>query len=124
MLRGALCSTRYLEHFANPRPIARSDLEAAVANDVNVARVTEPLSRVFVERVSAFYTKRAAELGVNGAKTGAVTMVQRCSSDLRLNPHLHVVFVSTAWRSTRPSPRRNGTPSAKTSSPSSLNRRP
>ena len=30
--------------------------------------------------------------GTKGAKTGAVTVVQRCSSDVRLNPHLHVVL--------------------------------
>ena len=31
------------------------------------------------------------------AKTGAVTVVQRTSSDLRLNPHLHVVFLDGAY---------------------------
>jgi hypothetical protein len=30
-------------------------------------------------------------------KTGAVTVVQRTSSDLRLNPHLHVVFLDGAY---------------------------
>jgi hypothetical protein len=37
------------------------------------------LTRIFVETVSAFYAKRAAD---DGAKTGAVTVVQRTSSDL------------------------------------------
>jgi len=31
------------------------------------------------------------------AKSGAVTVVQRTSSDLRLNPHLHVVFLDGAY---------------------------
>lgn len=35
--------------------------------------------------------------GAHGAKTGAVTVVQRTSSDLRLNPHLHVVFLDGAY---------------------------
>jgi hypothetical protein len=43
------------------------------------------LTRLFVQTVHAFYTERAAASGVTGAKTGAVTVVQRTSSDLRLN---------------------------------------
>ena len=45
------------------------------------------LSRLFVSTVQAFY----------GGKTGAMTVVQRTSSDLRLNPHLHVVFLDGAY---------------------------
>ena len=60
-------------------------------------RLFGELTRLFVETVSAFYAKRAAGHGANGAKTGAVTVVQRCSSDLRLNPHLHVVFLDGAY---------------------------
>src|SRR5262249_34445490 len=51
------------------------------------------LTRIFVETMHTFYTRRAAP----GAKTGAVTVVQRTSSDLRLNPHLHVVFLDGAY---------------------------
>jgi hypothetical protein len=47
--------------------------------------------------VQAFYAVRAAASGVSGAKTGAVTVVQRTSSDLRLNPHLHVVFLDGTY---------------------------
>jgi hypothetical protein len=43
------------------------------------------LTRIFVETVHAFYTERAAREGALGAKTGAVTVVQRSSSDLRLD---------------------------------------
>ena len=32
-----------------------------------------------------------------GAKTSAVTAVQRTSSDLRLNPHLHTIALDGAW---------------------------
>jgi hypothetical protein len=55
------------------------------------------LSRIFVETVHAFYAERAAVAGAIGAKSGAVTVVQRTSSDLRLNPHLHVVFLDGAY---------------------------
>lgn len=36
--------------------------------------------------------------GARGAaKTGSVAVVQRTSSDLRLNPHLHVLFLDGAY---------------------------
>src|SRR5262249_20329560 len=52
------------------------------------------LTKRFVGEVLAFYARRAGP----GAKGGAVTVVQRTSSDLRLNPHLHVVFLDGAYR--------------------------
>jgi hypothetical protein len=55
------------------------------------------LTPIFVESVHAFYAERAAAGGAAGAKTGAVTVVQRTSSDLRLNPHLHVVLLDGAY---------------------------
>jgi hypothetical protein len=58
------------------------------------------LTRLFVQTVHGFYTKRAAaRSGASSAdtKTGAVTVVQRTSSDLKLNPHLHVVFLDGAY---------------------------
>lgn len=50
-----------------------------------------------VQTVHAFYAERAAREGAIGAKTRAVTVLQRTSSDLRLNPHLHAVFLDGAW---------------------------
>ena len=55
------------------------------------------LTRIFVETVLRFYAARAAQEGGLGAKTGAVTVVQRTSSDLRLNPHLHMIVLDGAW---------------------------
>jgi hypothetical protein len=55
------------------------------------------LTRIAVETVLRFYAARAAQEGRLGAKTGAVTVVQRTSSDLRLNPHLHMVVLDGAW---------------------------
>ena len=52
------------------------------------------LTRLFVDTLLAFYARRD---GARGAKTGAVTVVQRASSDLRLNPHLHVLFLDGAY---------------------------
>ena len=55
------------------------------------------LTRIFVETMHRFYAARAARDGAGGAKTGSVTVLQRTSSDLRLNPHLHVVVLDGAW---------------------------
>ena len=43
------------------------------------------LTRLFVETVQTFYSRRSEEQGAPGGKTGAVTAVQRTSSDLRLH---------------------------------------
>jgi hypothetical protein len=56
------------------------------------------LTRIFVESVERLYTGRATDLGAATAKTGAVTVVQRTSSDMRLNPHLHVLFLDGVYR--------------------------
>ena len=60
------------------------------------------LTRLFVETVLAFYGERAgssegAAPGKASAKSGAVTVVQRTSSDMRLNPHVHAVFLDGAY---------------------------
>lgn len=55
------------------------------------------LTRIVVETVLAFCAARAAQEGRLGAKGGAVSVVQRASSDLRLNPHLHLVVLDGAW---------------------------
>ena len=55
------------------------------------------LTHIAVEMVLAFYAARAGDEGRPGAKSGAVIAVQRTSSDLRLNPHLHVVALDGAW---------------------------
>jgi Putative transposase len=49
--------------------------------------------RKFADAVLAFYRRRLVEDdGVKG-QSGAVLVVQRTSSDLRLNPHVHAVFL-------------------------------
>ncbi|HTN90852.1 MAG TPA: transposase zinc-binding domain-containing protein [Sorangium sp.] len=66
------------------------------------------LTRIFVESVERFYEERGARRGACGAvKSGAVTVVQRTSGDMRLNPHLHVVFLDGAYHDdgTEPQPR-------------------
>jgi hypothetical protein len=48
--------------------------------------------------VLTFYAARAAQQGGLGAKGGVVTAVQGTSSDLLLNPHLHMIALDGTWR--------------------------
>jgi hypothetical protein len=49
--------------------------------------------RKFGSAVLAFYKRRLAEERGVAGQSGAVLVVQRTSSDLRLNPHVHAVFL-------------------------------
>jgi hypothetical protein len=51
------------------------------------------LCRVFSDSVLGWYRRRMQVAGGGGGQSGAVTVVQRSSSDLKLNPHLHAIFL-------------------------------
>jgi hypothetical protein len=55
------------------------------------APLLSALTGIFVKTMIAFYKKRT------GCKSGAVISVQRTSSDLKLNPHLHAVFLDGGY---------------------------
>jgi len=55
-------------------------------------RLVRQVTRIFVDRVQGFSARRAAPQEAQDGKTGAATVVQRTSSDLRLNP------CCAAWR--------------------------
>jgi len=59
-------------------------------------RLLSALTRIFVTSVQALYGGALRAMTAPG-KTGAVIVVQRTSSDLRLNPHLHVVFLDGGY---------------------------
>ena len=65
------------------------------------AKLLAALTHIFVTTVLAFYTRRMATEGVAAGQSGAVVVVQRTSSDLKLNPHLHVVFLDGVYRAQR-----------------------
>ena len=54
------------------------------------------LVRKLADAVLSFYRRRAERDGVRG-QSGAVLVVQRTSSDLRLNPHVHAVFLDGVY---------------------------
>ncbi len=55
------------------------------------------VSRFFVDTVLSFYRRRMCDLGYGDGISGAVTVVQRTNSDLRLNPHLHSVVLDGVY---------------------------
>ena len=49
------------------------------------------VTRIFVDTVLGFYRRKLAQTGTLRGTSGAVTAIQRVSSDLRLNPHMHTI---------------------------------
>ena len=62
------------------------------------AALFSALTRLFVQTVLRFYTRRMKKAGVARGQSGAVVALQRTSSDLRINPHLHVLFLDGIYR--------------------------
>ena len=60
------------------------------------------VTRIVVSTVLGFYTERLKKEGAAGGKSGAVAVVQRTSSDLKLHPHLHILFLDGVYRELDP----------------------
>jgi len=56
------------------------------------------VTRIFVSTVLGFYRTRMTTEGAANGQSGAVVVVQRTSSDLKLNPHLHVLLLDGVYR--------------------------
>jgi len=54
------------------------------------------VARIFADSTMGWYRRRLAP-GVPEARGGAVTVIQRSSSDMKLNPHLHVIQVDGVY---------------------------
>lgn len=59
--------------------------------------LTEVLA-VVQRSIATFLIRRAGFTVASGAKTGAVTLIQRFGSALNLNPHLHMLFLDGVYR--------------------------
>jgi hypothetical protein len=55
------------------------------------------VSRLFVDSVLGWYRRRLRVSTREQVQSGAVVVVQRASSDLKLNPHLHVIFLDGVY---------------------------
>ena len=62
------------------------------------ARLLGAVLRIFTETVAAWYRKHAAkQCGTANSEYGGLTVIQRASSDLRLNPHFHTLFLDGVY---------------------------
>jgi hypothetical protein len=64
------------------------ELRARLAYD---KEILGSVCRIFVDSVLGFYRRRMRDRGIRDGRSGAVSVVQRTSADLRLNPHIHTV---------------------------------
>ncbi len=69
------------------------ELRAPLAYERNLMGA---VARIFADSVMGWYRRRLAA-GVPEARGGAVTVIQRSSSDMKLNPHLHVILVNGVY---------------------------
>jgi len=53
--------------------------------------------RIFTDTVAGWYRRRHIDRGLSDGEPGAVTVIQRANSDLRLNPHFHTVFLDGVY---------------------------
>jgi hypothetical protein len=57
--------------------------------------------RIFVDTISAWHGRRHALRGLPLGETGAVALIQRANSDLRLNPHVHAICLDGVYSADR-----------------------
>ena len=70
------------------------ELRARLAYD---GKLLGAVCHAFVDSVLSWYRRHFATRGLGEGKSGAVTVVQRVSSDLRLNPHLHTIALDGVY---------------------------
>ena len=56
-------------------------------------KVLGEVLRIFMDTVACWYRERQADRGLPAGEGGAVAVIQRANSDLRLNPHVHALFL-------------------------------
>ena len=61
------------------------------------AELLGAVTRLFVDSILGWYHRRLRTSTRERAQSGAVVAVQRASSDLKLNPHLHAVFLDGVY---------------------------
>jgi hypothetical protein len=57
--------------------------------------------RIFVDTLDGWYRRRHIERGLPPGETGAVAVIQRANSDLRLSPHVHAICLDGVYSADR-----------------------
>jgi len=97
-----MCQTaaNLLEHVLPPVPLRQwvltllFELRGRLGFD---GKLLGAVARIFTDSVLGWYRRRLRSTTLERTECGAVVVVQRASSDLKLNPHLHVVFLDGAY---------------------------
>jgi len=99
--RMASTAANLVEHVLPPSPLRQWVLTVPFAWRARLAYDGElfgAVTRVCTSSILGFYTERMKKEGVSGGQSGAVVVVQRTSSDLKLAPHLHVLLLDGVYR--------------------------
>ncbi len=99
--RMASTAANLIERVLPPSPLRQWVLTVPFAWRARLAYDGELLgavTRVCVRTILGFYAARMKREGVPGGQSGAVVVAQRTSSHLKLNPHLHVLFLDGVYR--------------------------
>ena len=59
----------------------------------NDGKLLGAVTRIAIDSILGFYKRRMRDVAGVVGQSGAVSVVQRTSSDLRLNPHLHTIVL-------------------------------
>ncbi len=99
--RMASTAANLVEHVLPPAPLRQWVLTFPFAWRARLAYDGELLgavTRVCTSSILGFYTDRMKKEGLAHGQSGAVVVVQRTSSDLKLAPHLHVLLLDGVYR--------------------------
>jgi hypothetical protein len=77
------------------------ELRARLAYD---GKLLGAVTRIAIDSVLGFYKRRIRDVDGVPGQSGAVSVVQRVNSDLRLNPHLHAILLDGVFATDNGSP--------------------
>jgi len=96
--RGPRSANRPARQFVVTFPF---ELRARLAYD---GKLLAAVTRIAIDSVLGFYRQRMRDVDGVVGQSGAVSVVQRVSSDLRLNPHLHAIVLDGVFATDNGSP--------------------
>jgi hypothetical protein len=60
-------------------------------------KLTSMIHNIVTRMVRSYYLHQAEGRGIENAKTGGMTFVQRFGGALNLNPHLHILMIEGVY---------------------------
>ena len=105
--RMAQCAANLVDHVLPIVPLRQFvitfpfELRARLAYD---GKLLAAVTRITIDSILGFYKRRMRDVDGVVGQSGAVSVVQRTSSDLRLNPHLHAIVLDGVFATDNGSP--------------------